>query len=182
MVTLGKSVKEAHPRSQIKERKVGRGKLLTAIALMAIALSTIGYASLTLGSFTVTTKEIATVVVSPMDLGTIPTHHAGNKTFTNAIGITYGDTSFASLEVIIKVELIYSAEAFKSFNSFVVKVKDGNTVKATLTLNSPYDDFAYTITTGTETKNYNVVVHYSVGGKTVTIGAGDFQLRVKVQA
>jgi len=136
---------------------------------MAIALSTIGYASLTLGTITVTTKEIATVSIDNLNLGTLPARSAGSKTFSNALSLAFDKAFAAGTAVTIKTELIISnSNVYKGFRSFVVQVKDGSKVKATLTLNSPYDEFTYTIGTAGETKTYCLLVTYATDATLLT--------------
>jgi hypothetical protein len=162
-------------------RKVGKGKMLAALALILISLSTIGYAAYTFGSFTVTTKDIATVSVGTMDLGTIPKNSAGTQTFSKGVNATYGDAAFAGRAVTVKCELVISnPDVSTSFRSFVVDLYDGATLEATVTTNSPYAEFAYTIVGGTETVSYDIKVTYYTGSRAVTVAAGDCQLAVDV--
>ena len=157
-------------------------KKLTALALVSVVLSTIGYAHIQLGMFIVSTKDIATVSVENMDLGTLPSKSAGTKTFSEAINITFDDAFEAGTEVTIKTELvIWDSEVYRGFRAIVVLVKDsGGGTKAVLTLNSPYDEFVHTIDTAGETKLYDVKVIYATGSKTLT--GLTFQLSVDVQA
>jgi hypothetical protein len=166
--------------SLIGERGPNKRKILLASALLAIVLSTIGYAHLTLGTFTVTTKEIATVTVDNLNLGTLPTRSAGSKTFSNAISLAFDKAFAAKTVVTIKMELLISdSNVYKGFRSFVVQVMDASTVKATLTLNSPYDEFTYTIGTAGETKTYSLIVTYATGATLLTDTT--FQLSVNLQ-
>jgi len=162
------------------EKGLNKKKILLASALMAIVLSTIGYAHLTLGTFTVTTKEIATVTVDNLNLGTLPVGSAGSKTFSNAISLAFDKAFDAGTVVTIKIELLISnSNIYKGFRSLVVQVKNKSTVKVTLTLNSPYDEFTYTIGTAGETKNYSLIVTYATGATLLTDVT--FQLSVNLQ-
>lgn len=166
--------------SPISERGLDRRKILLASALIAISLSTIGYASLTLGTFTVTTKEIATVNIDNLNLGTLPARSAGSKTFSNAISLAFDKAFAAGTVVTIKMELLISnSNVYKGFRSLVVQVMNACTVKATLTLNSPYDEFTYTIGTAGETKTYTLIVTYATGATLLTDVV--FQLSVNLQ-
>lgn len=159
----------------------GKGKILPALALVTVVLSTIGYATLQFGIFIVTTKEIATVSVDNMDLGTLPCKSASTKTFSDAIEIAFDDAFEAGTEVTIKIELvIWDSDLYKGFRALVVLIKDGGATKAVITLNSPYDEFDYTINIAGETKLYDVMVIYATGSRTITDAT--FQLSVDVQA
>lgn len=172
-----------NPLEMSKMVTIGRkGRILTALALVTVVLSTIGYAHIQLGMFIVTTKEIATVSVDNMDLGTLPQKSAGTKTFSDAINITFDDAFEAGTEVTIKAELvIWDSDVYRGFRALVILVKDsGGGTKAVLTLNSPYAEFDYTIETAGETKLYDVKVNYATGCTTLT--GVTFQLSVDIQA
>jgi len=181
MVTTDRNRRGSHLSYYVEERKVGKRRPLVALALILIALITLGYASYSMGAITVEVKELATISYGSLALGKLPKDSAGTKTVSNGLSLTYQDAAFASKDVTIKIELIVSdADMFRGFKSFVVLIKDGGTVKAILTMNNPYGEFTYTITTGTETKDYDIQIIYATGNTAITISGTDLQLGTTV--
>ena len=140
---------------------------LIAFALIAMAATTIAYAQLLTGTFTVTTEEA--VSISPIT-DTFAARSSGNETYSNVIAINFTKGGFvAGDKVTVAVELVVTDPTiYSGFLSLVIEVVDsGGNVKATLTKNEPYADFALTLSSLT-TQYYSVKIIYQTGDTVLT--------------
>lgn len=170
-----------------KMQKINKKRVFATVALMIIAVTTIAYAQMTMGTLTVTTTDLAAVSVGSMSLGTIPNRSAASKIFDNATTITTGDSSFVGVNATVKCEvLVGNADILKAFRSLVIEIRvsdgvantAGGTVKARLSLNSPYDEFELTLPDVASPAKYDVVVTCNTGEKTLT--SATFSLSVDI--
>ncbi|MEM1659494.1 MAG: hypothetical protein QW794_03815 [Thermosphaera sp.] len=155
---------------------VRKSQVLAAAILAIIALSAIAYAHAIMGTVTLTTVEVVESI--PSVTYTFPARSAGNKGLGDIVlnfskgGFSAGDT------VRVRVELaVDDPQIYEGFHSIVIRVRDGTTVKAILTLHTPYDEFTVSVPASL-TKSLPVDLIYATGAKPV-IGA-TFRLRVTI--
>jgi hypothetical protein len=154
---------------------LSKRQMLAATVLTIIAIAAIAYAQAAMGTISLTTTE----AVSHGSISdTFPARSAGarvyksaNNNITLALDNSHGFKT--NDKVLVRVELVpLDVNAYAGFRALVIQVLDVNgNVKATLTPNTPYDEFEETIST-LGTYNYCVRIIFATGVEELTANIG----------
>jgi hypothetical protein len=157
---------------------LSKREVLAATMLAIVAVVAIAYAQAIMGTVTITTGEVVQSI--PGGTFTFPARSAGSVNLGNIVlDFSKGNISAGST-VRIRVELaVDNASIYEGFRSLVVQVTDGSTVKAILTLSTPYDEFTITVPSpNTQEVTLPVSLIYATGAK--PISSATFRLRVTI--
>ena len=161
-----------------EKRMVSKKQMFAAVALIAIAMTTIAYAQIIMGTITINTEEVVTSV--PSYSLTIAARGAVEKNIGD-IGLTFPANLRAGAPTYrVRVELaVDEYEIYEGLRALVVKVRQDSTVKAILTLNSPYDEFTLYVPDGDGPCSFSLPVDViaAAGAKEVS---GTIRLRITI--
>jgi hypothetical protein len=156
---------------EVNGKMQGRSRKLAAAIMAMVAITTIAYANAIMGTITLSTAE-AVWVSDITDI--FPARSAGVREYAAKITLDLsGGKGFKDHDdVVVRVELVpLDAEVYAGFRALIIQIVRGGTVKATLTMNTPYAEFKETdITLGTY--NYDVRIIFATGYETVTATIG----------
>jgi hypothetical protein len=147
---------------------INKKRVFATVALMIIAVTTIAYAQLLLGVVTVTTEEAVTIAPQ---VDTFPARSTGNKTYDNMITLNFLKGGFAANDSVrVRVELVVDdPRIHEGFTSLVIEILNAtDSIKSTLTLNTPYGEFAETVPNPVAAKSYNVKIIFATGETELT--------------
>lgn len=150
-----------------------KSRVLAAAVMAVIAITAIAYAQNIMGSITVETKEAVTV----NDIsGTFPARSAGVREYDDVItlSLTTSNGFQDNDDVVVRVELVpLDAEVYAGFRALTIQIIYGSDPVATLTMNTPYDEFTVEdIDTDPGEYTYDVKIIFATGSKEVTANIG----------
>jgi hypothetical protein len=161
-----------------EKRMVSKKQMFAAVALIAIAMTTIAYAQIIMGTIAINTEGVVSSV--PDFTLYIPKGGAVEKDIGN-IELTFSENLRVGAPTYrVRVELaVDNYEIYEGLRALVVKVMQGSTVKAILTLNSPYDEFTLYVPAGVGAYPFSLPVDViaAAGAKEVS---GTIRLRVTI--
>jgi hypothetical protein len=147
---------------------LSKREVLVATMLAIVAITAIAYAQAVMGTVTITTDEVVQSI--PGGTFIFPARSAGSVSLGNIVLNFSKGNLVAGSSVRIRVELaVDDANIYEGFRSLVVKVTDGSTVKAILTLSTPYDEFTITVPNpNTQQVTLPVELIYATGEKPIS--------------
>ena len=146
--------------------------MLAAAVMAVIAITAIAYAQNIMGSITVAIVEMVNV----NDIGpyNFPARSAGVRTYEDVItlSLTTSNGFQDKDDVVVRVELVpLDAEVYAGFRALTIQIIYGSDPVATLTMNTPYDEFTIT-NLSPNTYTYGVRIIFATGSKEVTADIG----------